>query len=63
MFGRLIKILNTESASVGRHRNNGEGPNSLNVVSRRQRIRQINTDNERLSVRLSTTPCCVPTIR
>lgn len=48
MFGRLIKILNTESEAVGKTRN-GLGPQSMNVVARRQRIRQINTDNEKLS--------------
>lgn len=60
MHSKLISILNNEKRSLSKHRNS-LGPNSLNVVVRRQEINRINLDNEIMSKKLNDAKTTIPT--
>ena len=59
MFNRLLNILEKEKQALRKQRNS-VGPNSLNIRNRKDRIRQINVDNQILSAKLNTCKSFVP---
>ena len=61
MFGKLIHILKRERTSISKQRSQ-LGPDSLNVVTRKQDIKRINRDNIKISDILTNMTCEIPSM-
>ena len=59
MFNRLLSILEKEKYSLRKQRNS-VGPQSLNIKNRKDRIKDINVNNNILSTKLNTCRSFVP---